>query len=165
MKIGSDMAVLRVIWDLAMTIERVRAKRPLSSEERARNRAIQEFVKRERPGPDHLTAAGKYEETLPFEAYMDFRNLIQSLKTERERQGLTLAEVSADTGMDPAVLSRLETGRVANPTVDTLIRYATALGQRLQWGFGAWETSVRNGRMARKVDRVRHKSAGRNRRK
>src|SRR5260370_35145072 len=145
-----------------MTMQRVRAKGLLSADQRARNKAIHQLVKRERPGPDELTAAGNYEETLPFEAYMDFRNLIHLLKTERERQGLTLAELSAATGMDAAVLSRLETGRGANPTIDTLIRYATALGQRLQWDFGPWGNS---GRKARSAGKARGRRKGANARK
>jgi hypothetical protein len=145
-----------------MSIERVRSRKPLSADQRARNKAVHEFVKREKPGPDELTAGGKYKETLPFEAYMDFRSLIQALTSERQKQGLTLAELSAATGMDAAVLCRLETGRGANPTIDTLIRYATALGQRLRWGFSPWANTTRNGRGAgkprqagRKRDRAR----------
>ena len=35
------------------------------------------------------------------------------------------------TGMDRSALSKLETGQRANPTVDTLVRYAEAVGKRL----------------------------------
>ena len=89
---------------------------------------------------------------------MDFRGLIQALKIEREKQGLTLAAMSIATGMDAAVLCRLETGRGANPTVDTLIRYATALGQRLRWKFGPWANSTGKGRNSGKPRRVAEKS-------
>ena len=33
--------------------------------------------------------------------------------------------------MDRSALSKLETGRGANPTVETLVRYAEAVGKRL----------------------------------
>jgi len=33
--------------------------------------------------------------------------------------------------MDRSALSKLETGQRANPTVDTLVRHAKALGKRL----------------------------------
>jgi transcriptional regulator with XRE-family HTH domain len=35
------------------------------------------------------------------------------------------------TGMDRSALSKLETGQRSNPTVDTLVRYAEAVGKRL----------------------------------
>ena len=45
--------------------------------------------------------------------------------------GLTLAEVSARCGIDWPALSRLENGHNRNPTLDTLWRYAAAVGRRL----------------------------------
>src|SRR5438132_12301873 len=43
--------------------------------------------------------------------------------------GLTLAEVSRRCGIDQPALSRLENGHNKNPTLDTLWRYAAAVGQ------------------------------------
>ena len=45
--------------------------------------------------------------------------------------GLLLAVVSKRTGIDHATLSRLENGRQPNPTIDTLWRYARAIGRSL----------------------------------
>ena len=45
--------------------------------------------------------------------------------------GLTLAVVSKRTGIDQATLSRLENGRQPNPTIDSLWRYARAIGRSL----------------------------------
>ena len=56
---------------------------------------------------------------------------IDAVKKAREAAGLTLAAVSKLTGMDQATLSRLENGRQPNPTVDTLWRYARAVGRQL----------------------------------
>ncbi|MFO0890021.1 MAG: helix-turn-helix transcriptional regulator [Isosphaeraceae bacterium] len=58
---------------------------------------------------------------------------LASLRTERERQGLSLADMAERTGLDRATLSKLETGKLANPTLATLRRYAQALGKRLSW--------------------------------
>jgi transcriptional regulator with XRE-family HTH domain len=44
---------------------------------------------------------------------------------------LTLADVSARCDIDQPALSRLENGHTPNPTLDTLWRYAAALGKRL----------------------------------
>ena len=42
------------------------------------------------------------------------------LKAERERQGLTLAQLAERSGIDKGAISKLETGRQVNPPVDTL---------------------------------------------
>ncbi len=58
-------------------------------------------------------------------------NLMVRFKAVRESQGLTLAEVAARMGIDPPALSRLETGKMLNPTIATLLKWAEALGQKL----------------------------------
>lgn len=57
--------------------------------------------------------------------------LLKQLKTARETKGLSLADVMDLTGMDRSALSKLETGQRVNPTVETLVRYAEAVGKRL----------------------------------
>jgi transcriptional regulator with XRE-family HTH domain len=47
------------------------------------------------------------------------------LRALRQRRGLTLAELSADTGISTSTLSRLESG-LRRPTLDLLIRLASA---------------------------------------
>jgi len=58
-------------------------------------------------------------------------SLLPQLKSAREARGLSLADVTRLTGMDRSALSRLETGQRSNPTIDTLVRYAEAVGKRL----------------------------------
>ncbi|MBI2808063.1 MAG: helix-turn-helix transcriptional regulator [Planctomycetes bacterium] len=55
--------------------------------------------------------------------------LMAAFKKERERQKLTMAQLSEMTGIDQAALSRLENGKSANPTLETMNRIATALGK------------------------------------
>ncbi len=55
------------------------------------------------------------------------------LRTERERQGLSLSDLSARTGIDRATISKIETGKMANPTIGTLRKLAGALNKRLAW--------------------------------
>lgn len=57
--------------------------------------------------------------------------LFAQLKEAREAKGLSLADVTELSGMDRSALSKLETGQRANPTVETLVRYAEAVGKRL----------------------------------
>lgn len=49
----------------------------------------------------------------------------------RSEKGLSLTDINERTGMDRSVLSKLERREVANPTVDTLNRIASALGKRI----------------------------------
>src|SRR2546421_12983441 len=58
-------------------------------------------------------------------------SLVARFKAVRERHGLTLAEVAERMGIDPPALSRLETGKMLNPTLATLHKWAEALGEKL----------------------------------
>jgi len=53
------------------------------------------------------------------------------LKTERELRGLSLADISDRTGISKSAISKLENNRDANPTINTLSKYADALGMVL----------------------------------
>jgi transcriptional regulator with XRE-family HTH domain len=53
------------------------------------------------------------------------------LKALREQQGLSISDMAQRTGMDRAMISRLENGQVDNPTISTMTRYAKALGKRV----------------------------------
>ena len=58
-------------------------------------------------------------------------NLLARFKAVRESQGLTLAVLAERMGIDAPALSRLETGKMLNPTLATLHKWAEALGQKL----------------------------------
>jgi DNA-binding XRE family transcriptional regulator len=58
---------------------------------------------------------------------------LAGLRRERERQGLSLTDMAERTGIDRATISKLETGKIGNPTIGTLRTYAKALGRRLAW--------------------------------
>ena len=57
---------------------------------------------------------------------------ISRLKEERQRLGLSLADIEARSGLRRSVLSRLENDKTINPTLLTLQRYAGALGMSMQ---------------------------------
>src|SRR3954454_20680722 len=63
---------------------------------------------------------------------MALLSALAALKQERQRRGLSLAELSQRSGRDKAMLSRLENGKVLNPTATTLWRYAEAVGMTLK---------------------------------
>jgi DNA-binding XRE family transcriptional regulator len=112
-----------------MTAKRA-AKPKWTAADRARHKAIRQEVEH-CPTQEVLEASGADEGPITGGAYFSVRGLVHELKQAREAAGLTLAAVAKDTGMDQATLSRLENGRQPNPTVDTLWRYARAVGRQL----------------------------------
>jgi transcriptional regulator with XRE-family HTH domain len=100
-------------------------------EEAARLRADRDRYQRERPTPEQLLAEGGHKEFVKLSELLMLHQTVAWLKQERERQKLTLAEMSRRTGIDQAALSRLETGKNSNPTLDTLSRLAAALGKTI----------------------------------
>jgi DNA-binding phage protein len=93
---------------------------------RLRNAVEQEFPpgKAKRPPRDPNQPADLGE-------YFDLRALLGELRKAREAQGLSLSDVQRATGIDPSALCRIESGENGNPTVNTLIRYARAIGRRI----------------------------------
>jgi len=62
----------------------------------------------------------------------DVDDAVKRLRAERERLGLSLADVDSRSGLRRSVLSRLENDSTPNPTLLTLQRYAAALGMVVQ---------------------------------
>src|SRR5208282_3933956 len=83
------------------------------------------------PGPEELIASGEAVNFALHGEYQELRPFVDEIKRAREAAGLTLAEVSRRCGIDQPALSRLENGHNKNPTLDTLWRYAAAVGRRL----------------------------------
>jgi len=96
-------------------------------EEVAQLQADRERYQREKPTPEQLLAEGGHGSFVPLRELLAIRRIGSMFKREREQKGMTLAELSAKTGMDQATLSRLENGKNLNPTLDTLFRVAAAL--------------------------------------
>jgi transcriptional regulator with XRE-family HTH domain len=67
--------------------------------------------------------------------YFDVQKALRALKQTRKRSGLSIGEVAERSGLDRAIVSRLENGKQDNPTVATLMRYAAAVGKRFLWSY------------------------------
>lgn len=102
-----------------------------SAADRARHQAIREKFRTWRPSPEELIATGDGAAFDLRGEYRQLRPLLDEVKRAREAAGLTLAEVSRRCGIDQPALSRLENGHNKNPTLDTIWRYAAAVGRRL----------------------------------
>lgn len=100
--------------------KRVRSKRgTLTAEQRRRMREAYDIAEANKKdiiqeGREWLDAA---------------RQRLAFLREARERAGLSLEQVAERMGVDKSNLAKLE--KAGNPTVETLERYAAALGQRL----------------------------------
>jgi predicted transcriptional regulator len=116
-----------------MSNDRIHRASNLSEEERARQRAVREKFQKERPSLRELVESGDAPEPISMRLYIELRLALNDLKKAREAAGLSLADVAERSGIDKAALSRLENGVHDNPTVDTLMRYAAALGKKLVW--------------------------------
>jgi len=105
-------------------MKRIIRDRRLTPEEAAKYKAVREQVAEELPD----LIARHHERT----AVLDqLQALLEQLKAAREAKGLSLADLTERTGMVRSALSKLEIGQRPNPTIETLVRYAEAVGKRL----------------------------------
>ncbi len=111
------------------------AARAKQAEFRREARAVREALERERREQGKIAVAD--EPTEPDDAVTAAR-FIGGLRRHREQAGLSLADVAERSGIDKASLSRLENGWYPNPTINTLARYARAIGKRLVLDVDDW---------------------------
>jgi DNA-binding XRE family transcriptional regulator len=107
-----------------MSIKRIVRNRRLTAEEAAKYREVRKQIAEEYPAlvtrhRERATALDQLDE------------LLKQLKVAREERGLSLSDLTNLTGMDRSAISKLETGQRPNPTVETLVRYAEAVGKHL----------------------------------
>src|SRR6266446_10840334 len=116
-------------------------------QERARELALREKRQKEKPSLRDLIRTGECDPdaVMTMGMYFDVQEALQALKRERERCGLSIGDVAERSGLDRAVVSRLENGKQDNPTVATLMRYAAALGKRFLWSYEDAPTKVAGG--------------------
>ena len=107
-----------------MTIHRIIRNRRLTAEESAKYREVRERVAEELP-----ELIVRHHQRLS--AFDQLGELLKQLKVAREERGLSLSDLTDLTGMDRSAISKLETGQRPNPTVETLVRYAEAVGKHL----------------------------------
>jgi ribosome-binding protein aMBF1 (putative translation factor) len=105
-------------------MKRIIRDRRLTPEEAAKYKTIRKQVQEELPD-----LVARHHERMAALDQLD--ELLRQLKAAREAKGLSLNDLTELTGMDASALSKLETGQRANPTVETLVRYAEAVGKRL----------------------------------
>ena len=111
--------------------KRMHRKIERTPEERRKLKEVRERFQRERPTLEQLRASGDVTEVVAQGEYVGLLKMLAALKRQREGRGLSLADVAAKSGMDRAAVSRLENGVYLNPTLDTIYRYAAAVGAEI----------------------------------
>ena len=105
-----------------------RVTRALTPAERRKYRALHRAIEAER---QEIVREGRRRKRVHDAVTADLREAFRILKKERQAQGLSLADMQERTGMSRSAISRLENDESANPTIETLTRYAEALGKQL----------------------------------
>jgi ribosome-binding protein aMBF1 (putative translation factor) len=130
-----------------------RASRKTAAE-RAKEQALRAKLHKERPSLEDLVRTGECDPdaVMTMGMYFDVQRALQALKQERKQRGLSIGDVANRSGLDRAVISRLENGKQDNPTVATLMRYAAAVGKRFLWSYEDLATQVthRGGKASRR---------------
>jgi DNA-binding phage protein len=88
-----------------------------------------------RPAPtDPASELAAFTDPSALGDHLDFAVFIASTRNAREARGLSVSDVASRMGVDHAAVSRLESGKQPNPTVNTVMRYVEAIGLRVAWG-------------------------------
>lgn len=96
----------------------------LTLEERLRHQQIRRQVEEEKSA---LVARGRRAKA----RQARLTEALAELRATRHAMGFSLAEIGERTGIEKSNLSRLENARHPNPTIDTLMRYANAVGKEI----------------------------------
>ena len=105
-----------------------RIYRQATVEEQERQQRIREQIQEELPAIKQR-AQHKLDEAMKHG--IAIQHTMAVLKAERMRKGLSLSDMKERTGLERSTLSRLENNVEANPTVNTLTRYAEAVGKKV----------------------------------
>lgn len=109
-------------------VKRTMGKRIYSeptAEQAARYRQIRELISEEIPEIKREAKAMRESRKV------SIQRAVAMLKSEREQQGMSLADISRQTGISKSAISKLENNHDANPTINTLVKYAEALRMEL----------------------------------
>jgi predicted transcriptional regulator len=97
-------------------------------EEQERHKRIREQIHEELPD---ITQRAKQKLAEAMQRGIAIQHTMAVLKAERMKKGLSLSDIKERTGIERSTLSRLENNAAANPTVNTLTRYADAIGKKV----------------------------------
>src|SRR4051812_12015297 len=125
------MRLTNEVITMANNSRRIHRPRVQTPEQEAAERALRDRFQAEKPTLDELIARGDVTQVLTMGEYWELRKTFAALKAVREQQGLSISDLAERSGIDRAMISRLENGQIDNPTIATVTRYAKALGKKV----------------------------------
>ncbi len=105
------------------------SRRIIRAPTEAEAKRYREMLEEERAGMEANKALGR----AVLAERRELGTIVAELKTIREQLKITLTELAERTGMTVGNLSRLENMEGPNPTIETLRRYAHAIGHRIEF--------------------------------
>ena len=105
-----------------------RIYRQATVEEQERHKRIRAQIQEELPD---IKQRAKQKLAEAMQRGIAIQHTMAVLKSERVKKGLSLSDMKARTGIERSTLSRLENNAAANPTINTLTRYADAVGKKV----------------------------------
>jgi ribosome-binding protein aMBF1 (putative translation factor) len=115
---------------MAKKAQRIHRPQAQTPEQEAAELTIRQRFLHEKPSLQDLVARGDIGQVFAMGEYWELCKTFAGLKALRQQQGLSISDLAERTGMDRAMISRLENGQIDNPTIATVSRYAKALGKR-----------------------------------
>jgi ribosome-binding protein aMBF1 (putative translation factor) len=116
---------------MAKTPARIHRPRVQTPEQEAAERELREQFQKDKPSLQDLVNRGDVAQVFTMGEYWELRKTFAALRALREQQGMSITDLAERTGMDRAMISRLENGQIDNPTIATMTRYAKALGKKV----------------------------------
>ncbi len=116
---------------MAKKVQRIHRRRSQTPEQEAAELALRRRFQQEKPTLPELVERGDIGQVFTMGEYWELCKTFAGLKALRQQQGLSISDLAERTGMDRAMISRLENGQIDNPTIATVTRYAQALGKRV----------------------------------
>src|SRR5260370_263377 len=99
---------------------RIHRPRIQTPEQEAAEQAIRKRFQDEKPSLQDLVECGDVTQVFSMGEYWELRKTFAALRDLREKKGISISDMAERTGMDRAMISRLETGHVDNPTIATM---------------------------------------------
>jgi rRNA processing protein Krr1/Pno1 len=105
-----------------------RIYRQATVEEQERHTRIREQIQEELPD---IKQRAKQKLAEALQRGIAIQHTMAVLKAERMQKGLSLSDMKARTGIERSTLSRFENYAEGSPSVNTLTRYAEAVGKKV----------------------------------
>jgi DNA-binding Xre family transcriptional regulator len=103
--------------------KRITRDRRLTAEEKETYRIVRQQIAEELP--DIMRRGRQAKQRL------HLKQVIKALREQRQQQGMSLADLKERTGIDRGTLSKMENESDPNVTMNTLLRYAEAVGKTI----------------------------------